>query len=289
MKKVLVLLSTYNGEKYLEQLLSSLFNQKDVDLNVLVRDDGSKDQTLSILEKYACSKKLKYYYGDNLGYAKSFWHLLQNASDDYDYYAFCDQDDFWLDDKLISAINMMEKEENLPLLYTSNVIACDSKLNVLNKKVFNDGVLTFYQSLLKSILPGCTFVLNNKARKQVIKYNGYMESHDWAIYNIINAFGKVLYDQESHIKYRLHENNTLGVNNKFQYLKLKIKNLFGKKINSRSRFAKDFFNCYGEELNIEYAKATYNLGYYKRNKTRLLRDKHFSGFIFKIYVILGRI
>ncbi len=95
MNNVAVLLSTYNGEKYLRELLDSVFNQKDVNLTLFVRDDGSSDKTVQILEKY----KKKGFPIDiscgrgNLGFGKSFATLIQNAPSTFDYYACCDQDD----------------------------------------------------------------------------------------------------------------------------------------------------------------------------------------------------
>ena len=78
--KVAVLLSTYNGEKYLEEQLNSLIKQKDVDITIIIRDDGSNDNTIKIIKKY--TKKynfIKFYTGKNKGYAKSFFDLIYNS------------------------------------------------------------------------------------------------------------------------------------------------------------------------------------------------------------------
>ena len=92
--KITILLSSYNGEKYIEEQLNSIFNQTYDNISILVRDDNSKDGTVKILEKYAAQGKLKWYSGENLGCAKSFWDLLCNFGES-DYYAFCDQYDVW--------------------------------------------------------------------------------------------------------------------------------------------------------------------------------------------------
>ena len=119
MKIVCVLLSTYNGEKYLKEQLDSVLNQKDITLNFLVRDDGSTDSTIDILKQYEKEGKIKLIVGKNIGYKKSFYELAKLAPLS-DYYAFCDQDDVWDDDKLITAVNMLERENNsIPLLYFS--------------------------------------------------------------------------------------------------------------------------------------------------------------------------
>ena len=90
--KICILLSAYNGEKYIEEQLESLVGQQEVAADILVRDDGSSDKTHEILDKWQNKGLLKWYKGENLGFAKSFMDLVQRAGD-YEYYAFCDQDD----------------------------------------------------------------------------------------------------------------------------------------------------------------------------------------------------
>ncbi len=295
---VLVLISTYNGEKYVSQLLDSVLEQKGIDVSILVRDDGSKDGTTKILEEYKKENKIEYYIGEqNLGYAKSFWHLLTNCSKEYDYYAFCDQDDIWLEDKLQKAIELIEyskEDEKQPVLYTSNVIPVNNNMEILEDRCFEcKRVLNVWESFQKSILPGCTFVFNSYAREILRQYQGYMESHDWATYAIITTFGKVVYDNKSYIHYRIHENNTIGITKgKFAKLRIKIKRFFKERKNVRSRFAKDFYDCYEDSIDNRYKESIRNLGYYRDNfasKIKLILDKKFKGIIFKIYVILNRV
>ena len=98
--KLIVLLSTYNGEKYLREQLNSLVKQILRPDQILIRDDGSSDATMDIIKYYADSYKfIKYYQGENLGAAKSFMELI-NKAEEADYYALCDQDDVWFEDKL---------------------------------------------------------------------------------------------------------------------------------------------------------------------------------------------
>lgn len=293
---VLVLLSTYNGEKYLSNLIDSILNQKGVNVNILIRDDGSQDRTIEILEKYKEQKKIQYYVGDNIGYANSFWQLVRDAKQ-YDYYAFCDQDDVWLEYKLeraIEKIKEIEEEELIPTLYTSNVICINDNMDIILDKPFKcERVLNIGEAFQKSILPGCTFVFNFEAKKILEQYKGYMESHDWATYAIITAFGKVIYDSNSYIYYRIHENNTIGIsNNKIKDLALKIKRFFKKSNNSRSRFAKDFYECYKDVLDNKYTQTIKKLAYYKEDfllKIKLLCDRNFKGILFRIYVILNKV
>ena len=115
MEKVLVLMATYNGEKYLQEQLDSIYRQKNVMVDVLVRDDGSSDLTQEILEMNSKTKNLTWYSGEHKNVQKGFFELMRKAAMlDYEYYAFCDQDDVWFDDKLSIAISRIPKT-NCPL------------------------------------------------------------------------------------------------------------------------------------------------------------------------------
>ena len=92
MKEITVLMSTYNGEMFIREQIDSILNSKDVELQLLVRDDGSSDQTIPILKSYQTKKKLSFYQGHNVRPAKSFMELLCKAPNSK-YYAFSDQDD----------------------------------------------------------------------------------------------------------------------------------------------------------------------------------------------------
>jgi rhamnosyltransferase len=288
-------MSTYNGEKYLSEQIDSLLRQIDVNVNVYIRDDGSKDSTLEILGKYAkLNKNIKIEYGENLGYAKSFWSMLKKDFDS-DFYAFCDQDDIWEDNKLIEGINMIEKQDmNIPILYTSCVRSVNNDGKILSNNCFNTKkAINVYESFQRSIVPGCVFIFNKKAKEIMSLYNGCLESHDWAAYSIISAFGKVIYDERSFINYRIHGNNTIGKKNHFLELIKKIKTFAHKSICFRSRFATDFIECYSLLLENDIVKENIiQLAYYKdsfKNKLKLFANKNFKGIIFKCYVILGRV
>ena len=126
-KKVVILLSTYNGAKYLRELLDSLLNQSHKNISILVRDDGSTDATLELLAEYGNKyNNITYYKGENLKPARSFMDLLKQ-SEDADYYALSDQDDVWLPDKIEIAIKQLEA--NKADLYHSAFQMTDSNLN----------------------------------------------------------------------------------------------------------------------------------------------------------------
>ena len=289
-----ILLSTYNGEKYLKELLDSLLAQRDIEASIVVRDDGSDDNTPMILKEYEKKySNISVTFGENIGFANSFWWLLQNAGD-FDYYAFCDQDDVWLPDKLSRAVAILEKSDRKkPLLYTSNVVPVDDEMELLSKNSFRENrVLDVYESFQRSILPGCTFVFNNIARNIAKIYNGYMEFHDWCLYTIVNVFGIVVFDRKSKIMYRVHEDNVVGQQGDMKDFCIKIKRFFKKSKCTRSKFARDFYTQYKAVMPNRYEEDIKELAYYKEDyecKKGLLMSKKFTGFMFKMLVFFNRV
>ena len=124
--KVTVLLSTYNGHQHIKELVDSVLMQDSVDVKLQVRDDGSTDNTIDILRSYNDSR-IAVKKGKNLKPALSFLTLLREC-DDSDYYAYCDQDDYWYPNKLITAINELKIIQD-PALFISTYDVCDENLN----------------------------------------------------------------------------------------------------------------------------------------------------------------
>lgn len=208
-KKIIVLLSTYNGEFFLNEQLKSLLSQRDVSVDIIVRDDGSTDSTRVILDKWQREGKIIWYLGDNLKPAKSFMNLLINAPN-ADYYAFCDQDDIWLPDKLSSAINLLvEKDADL---YYSSYTTVDEGLNVLEKDIQKPIMNTLGQAMVFASVTGCTMVFTNKLWSYARRYNPErIMMHDSWLFKVALAMDLgVVYDPHSHIYYRQHGNNVIG-------------------------------------------------------------------------------
>lgn len=289
--KIIILMSTYNGEKYLDEQINSICQQtiaKKCQVELLVRDDGSSDNTQKILDYYQNKGVLKWYTGNNLRPAKSFWDLLINCND-ADYYAFCDQDDYWFNTKLERAIKILEKEEvcynNIPLLYCAAVSVTDEKLRPIKSK---DNVLNtfidFPHSLMYSTAPGCTFVFNHYARKELVKYNMNYEFeiiHDWLAHKIITMKGKMYFDNSPCMYYRQHENNVIGNQpGGIKYYINRIKRFTKDNQCSRSKCAKSLLNVYGcdidiPEHNLNYLKI---VSYYQEKfnyKLKFLQEKSF--------------
>lgn len=289
MHSVTVLMSTYNGEKYLRQQIDSILSQRNVKVRLLVRDDGSTDTTLSILDTYG--DRIDTIRGDNLGYARSFWTLLQLAGGT-EYYAFSDQDDIWLPEKLSRAVTSIENIE-APALSTGNVLKVNEKGDLQAGEVFPiHGPLTLAQALQRSILPGCTFVFNESARNLLARYDGVMESHDWLAYIVITALGEVSYVDKPGMMYRVHGSNAIGVDSWLQLQEKRLLRLLHPSLRIRSRVANDVLTTYREILGTEQAKTLACLANYRdsaASRFHLISDKDFPGFAFKVYALLGRL
>lgn len=205
---ITVLLSTYNGERYLREQIESILRQEGVEVHLFVRDDGSTDSTLSILDEYSQRGLLTYYTSPNLGAAKSFLQLLTDAPES-DFYAFADQDDYWQSDKLYAAVSRLSATE--PSLYFSRTTLTDKELNPTGC-VEIDPYLTFGESLVYEFVAGCTIVMSKPLRDVIVTYRpDYLPMHDVWVYSIALGLGaKVVFDKQSHILYRQHGNNTTG-------------------------------------------------------------------------------
>lgn len=206
----MVLMSTYNGSQYIREQLASIYSQKGVSCSLLVRDDGSSDDTCSILDNEKRNGRLTWYSGPNLGPAMSFFDLLKNAPKS-DYYAFADQDDVWLDDKLKSAVDKIGHNGEHPALYFCQTQLVDKNLNHLDSVRINP-MLTYGEALAYQFIGGCTMVFNDALRRVLVQYTpNYMRMHDIWIYDVALAVGaSVYFDPVPHILYRQHGDNTVG-------------------------------------------------------------------------------
>lgn len=301
-------MSTYNGQKYIKEQIESLLNQSvvgsDFEVKLIIRDDGSSDNTLDIISTYSDRLFVKIEKGRNFGPARSFWELL-NTAPKADYYAFCDQDDVWFPQKLERAIVTLKKHNNqkAALLYCSSVLWTDQFLSPLdyksNAEPFND----FPHLLLYSISPGCTFVFNNEARDLATKYSfetNQPEIHDWLLLKITSMLGQVYYDSSPSMYYRQHNYNAIGRKNYgFHGLIKRLKNNIGNNSGIRSKIAKSLLNTYKAEL-ASHPKEKYYLdlvaNYKESVKKRVLflREKKFrralsDSITLIVLILLGKV
>lgn len=296
---ICVLLSTYNGEKYLKEQLESLQKQKEVELKIFVRDDGSNDATHEILDEWQKNNKLTWYKGENIGFARSFIDLLKNAPD-ADYYAFCDQDDIWLPEKLETAIKKMELLPSGPQLYCSNLfIYRDGK----NEGVWwkNKPVINLFRGLVQNVATGCTIVCNTLLRDIVVQNLPLsVKYHDFWLYHTALLFGNIYFDENAYIYYRQHKKNIIGAKSrKIDRLQSRIKSLKSiKQQNYREYEAVQLLNVYGNLISFEQRRIIERVVNYKktlRNRLALLFSRKYvmhnfvDTFWLKMRIIIGHI
>ena len=215
MEKIAVLMSTYNGEKYLKQQIDSILKQSvNAKVDLWVRDDGSNDSTCEILQSYAKDGKLNWYSGKNLHSALSFMNLIKNVKD-YDYYAFADQDDIWEVNKLKISLEKIRNFNNIPTLFFSNASLVDAELNPIGRNVYrNHPKLDFYTLCCAGGLLGCTMVFNDKLAEslRITPDRVNIIMHDFYAAQVCKALnGQIIYDHQPLVKYRQHSNNVVGV------------------------------------------------------------------------------
>jgi len=200
-----VLLSTHNGDAYLPALLDSLLGQEYPDLHLVVRDDGSQDRTVKILGQYASRfAELEVHQGHHIGALGSFSVLLRSEPA-AELTALCDQDDVWHPWKLARAVAALEGSAAVPTLYASGLTVVDAALRQRGAGRRPGRRLGFANALVECPLHGCTMVLNGRARSLVAEYIPESAmSHDWWVYLVVAAFGRVIYDPTPTLLYRRH-------------------------------------------------------------------------------------
>jgi hypothetical protein len=219
--RVILLLSTYNGETYLVQQLESLLTQTHENWVLYWRDDGSTDRTVAIMEDFAAGAGQGRCVcidpsGQRSGPTTSFLTLLAAAAENLaasDAIAFVDQDDVWLPEKLargLAALKAIPSDE--PALYCARQILVDAALHRIGLSVRAPRGGAFPAALTQNIATGCTVILNRSAAALVARSRPSPSTlHDWWCYLLITAAGgRVVQDEEPVVLYRQHATNAVG-------------------------------------------------------------------------------
>jgi glycosyltransferase involved in cell wall biosynthesis len=208
--RVAVVMSTYQGERYVEEQIASILPQLPPDGWLLVRDDGSRDATAARVEAIA-DPRIRLVRGENIGFARSFFALLASVPPEAGLVLLADQDDVWLPDKVERARRALAGREGPAL--------CFSRLWLVDEALQRIGVTpawprgpSFENALAENIVTGCTIALNPAALRLVLQRGDErrIHFHDWWIYLVVSAFGTVVADEEPTVNYRQHGGNTVG-------------------------------------------------------------------------------
>lgn len=222
-QKITILLSTYNGGKYLAEQLNSIIVQCYQRWELFIRDDGSTDDTVSIIQQY-CKKdsRLKLIEDDlgNIGPKKSFSKLMCDAlCADACYFAFCDQDDVWVSNKLEVMLDVLLKQEEKeglikPVLVYSDLKCVDQNLKMLVPSfVRKKGLLeknSLKDLLFQNAVTGCATLFNRQLLEIASPVPEAMTYHDWWLALVCSWAGEVIYYDQPLLLYRRHDGNVTG-------------------------------------------------------------------------------
>ena len=225
---IYILMTSYNGEKFIRQQLESIFSQTFKNWQLIISDDGSTDKTKEIILEYQkiWGGKIQLRNGPQKGFAENFLSLACDKNLVSDFYAFCDQDDVWLPQKLEVAIKQISNASlnNEPYLYCGRTVYVDEQSIAIGQSILFKQPPSFDNALVQSIAGGNTMIFN-RSSKLVIETVGMVPtpSHDWWLYLLISGVGgKVFYEPTAFVFYRQHRSSIVGENtsflNKFQRL-----------------------------------------------------------------------
>lgn len=213
-----ILLATYQGQRYLQEQLESIARQTYTRWTLTVSDDGSTDDTLAIVQRFVrqTSQAVSVITGPQLGATRNFLHLVQAATSDRetDLFAFCDQDDVWLPEKLNVATRhwLAHGTAEKPYLYCGRIQVTDATLRPLRLSKPPARPLTFGNALTQNVANGNTMVFNRQLLLLLKKIRPeHAVWHDWAAYQAATGCdGTVYYDCAAYVLYRHHADNVIG-------------------------------------------------------------------------------
>lgn len=207
-----VVLSTFRARQtWLEQQLDSVWAQEGVRVTLLVRDDGSPDDTADRVEALVAGRPARVLRGQNVGPGRSFLLGLQAVDPAASYVAFCDQDDVWLPDKLRRAVDALAPMPP-PALYSARVELVDEQLRHLGLHQLPGRGHSFANALVQCAATGCTIVLDRAGADLLAREmpDGAILHDAWA-YLVLTGCGATVYDPEPVLRYRQHASNVVGV------------------------------------------------------------------------------
>jgi glycosyltransferase involved in cell wall biosynthesis len=234
-----ILLATYQGEAYLKAQLDSLAVQTYPHWRLYVSDDGSTDGTLNIVKEFsqASNNSVTIFHGPCKGVTRNFLNLIGNIVKDCDkdLYAFCDQDDVWLPEKLNVAVEhfkIQTLKAAQPYLYCSATKIVDANLNFRASSQKRPKPPSFGNALVQNIASGNTMVFNGALLNlmKLIRAENVV-IHDWLAYQLATGCdGMVYYDHNPHILYRQHNSNVIGSNSDLMSRFSRLQGLLGGEI-----------------------------------------------------------
>lgn len=215
---VAILLSTYNGAPYLDTQLQSFLTQSHANWALHWRDDGSSDNSVDMMTRFSegpgrgrCTRHAS---GERLGAPASFLTLLrQSVAGPAEMFAFADQDDIWLPEKLArGVVALSDIPSGIPGLYCSGHVLVDDNLRPIGHSPVVRRPPSFPAAMTQNIAQGCTVMLNRTAADLIAASQPADQTwHDWWSYIVVTASGgRVVVDPAETMLYRQHGTNQVG-------------------------------------------------------------------------------
>lgn len=266
MSTVAIVMTTYNGGLYVSEQIDSILASTYQDFELFIYDDGSTDDTMSILRRYEEQNpsKLHVFQNEtNLGVTINFLQALKRTT--MDYVMFCDQDDVWKPNKIALTLKRMRHMEGqlgkcIPMAVFTDAVVVDRQLKVLHNSFFcsnhlNPRKTDLAHILMENKLIGCTVMVNQCLRRILngSRLPSEARFHDWWIALIAASMGKIGYVNEGTLYYRQHEKNVVGGAGFYTYVKNRILSLQEQKksLEKLERQAEEFLSLYGEQISEE--------------------------------------
>lgn len=290
MSVVTIVMTTYNGEKYVGEQIDSILSSTCKDFLLQIHDDGSTDSTMDILKKYADRyPEIIHIYRNksNLGVTRNFLNAICRTATDY--VMLCDQDDVWMPNKITDTLARMRNMEaqhgnEIPIAVFTDAVISDGKMNVLQDSFFRSGKLDPSKTdlphiLMENKLIGCTVMINSLLRRILQSHNlpGHARFHDWWIALIAASFGRIGFIAEPTMYYRQHGKNIVGNQSFLSYFGNRIRTLKKQKksLLALEKQADEFRILYRDILSVEKAEVINRFA-----------DLHNNNFFMKRYYIL---
>lgn len=228
---IAVVMSTYNGREFVSDQIESVLAQDVSSLALYVRDDGSTDGTLQVLEGYERRGQLTLLRGKNVGVVASFIEAISLVPPEVPYIALCDQDDVWHPDKLSRALEVLSSHGgDRPLYYCAEYTFCDAEMRPQSRSQLARGEICFARMLYENATSGNTCVINRALAERAVRAGAQgVYCHDWWLALVASALGEVVHDDFCCLEYRRTGSNASPTGSgRLAILRYRIRTFFDK-------------------------------------------------------------
>jgi glycosyltransferase involved in cell wall biosynthesis len=304
MAQIDILLATYNGEKYLAEQVDSILSQTLSEWTLLIRDDGSTDRTLEVINHYIERYPNQIIHivdtDKNLGVTRNFERLIEHSTAPY--IMFCDQDDMWNPDKIETSLYKLQTMEeqygsNVPLLVYTDLAVCDEEGTLITKSFwkYQGGdpslPLDCAKALVQNNATGNTFIFNRTLCNHALPFSPHAVMHDWWVALIALYLGKIDYLTNQTILYRQHNTNVSGIKGKSILPILRKLPRYCKTLENNSVQAKSFLENFRSQLDQRQITIleTFTTLFYINKFHRLYKLFQFRFLTFHNFKDIGKI